>query len=81
MGNVHALPGDAANDSRALIRVAASRFVTIELASVLTGLSEAAIRMKIQRGIWLEERQWVKRDGRVMIDMEGYERWVETGTA
>ena len=71
----------AANDTRALIRVASSRFVTIELASVLTGLTEAAIRMRIHRGIWLEDRQWIKRDGRVMIDMEGYERWMETGDA
>lgn len=64
-----------------VFRVVPSRFVTIELASVLTGLTEGAIRMKISRGIWLENRQWVKRDGRVHIDMKGYEQWVETGAA
>ena len=47
----------------ALERLYPSRFVTIELASVLTGLTESAIRMKIHRGVWLEDRQWVKRDG------------------
>jgi hypothetical protein len=71
----------AANDAQGAIRLAPSRFVTIELASVLTGLTEAAIRMKIHKGIWLEDRQWVKRDGRVLIDMKGYEQWAETGRA
>jgi hypothetical protein len=71
----------AANDAQGTIRLAPSRFVTIELASLLTGLTEAAIRMKIHKGVWLENRQWVKRDGRVMIDMKGYEQWAETGRA
>jgi hypothetical protein len=56
-----------------------SRFVTIELASVLTGLTEGAIRMKISKGVWLEDRQYVRRDGRVLIDMKGYEDWAENG--
>lgn len=71
----------AANDARASIKVAPARFVTIKLASAMTGLTEGAIRMKIARGIWLESRQFVRRDGRVMIDMKGYERWAESGTA
>lgn len=72
----------AANDSGAtVLALHPARFVTIELAEALTGLTQAAIRTKIHRGIWLEERQWVKRDGRVMIDLEGYERWAKTGVA
>lgn len=58
-----------------------TRFVTIKLAAAMTGLTVGAIEMKIARGVWLEGRQWVKRDGRVMIDIRGYERWAETGTA
>jgi hypothetical protein len=58
-----------------------SRFVTIELFSALTGYTENAVRLKISRGIWLENRQWVKRDGRVMMDIRGYEQWAETGRA
>lgn len=57
------------------------RFVTIDLAAMVTGLSEHAIRNKIHKGVWLEDRQWVKRDGRVLIDLEGYDRWAETGQA
>jgi hypothetical protein len=72
----------AANDpDLAVLRLHPSRFVTIELAAALTGLTENAIRMKIHKGVWLENRQWVKRDGRVMIDMRGYETWAESGRA
>lgn len=71
----------AANDPDGTIRLVPSRFVTIKLAAALTGLTEGAITMKIHKGVWLENRQWVKRDGRVLIDMEGYERWAESGTA
>jgi hypothetical protein len=35
----------------------------------------------MSRGEWLEGRQFVKRDGRVLMDMEGYERWAKTGVA
>ncbi len=83
MGNVHPLPDTAANDpSRTLMRPAGlitARFVTIELAAALTGLSEGAIRMKIAKGVWVEDRQYVRRDGRVLIDLRGYDRWCETG--
>jgi hypothetical protein len=63
------------------IQTTAARFVTIDLASALTGLTEGAIRMKIAKGVWLENRQYVRRDGRVLIDMRGYEQWAETGRA
>ena len=56
-------------------QIAAARFVTIELAAAMTGFSPGAIRTKIAKSVWLEGRQWVKRDGRVLIDMKGYESW------
>lgn len=63
------------------ISVQPARFVTVELASAITGLSKAAIRTKISRGIWVDGRQYVKREGRVFIDLKGYERWVELEAA
>lgn len=54
-----------------------ARFITIELAASLTGFTKRAIESKIYRGEWLEGRHWVKRGGRVLIDMQGYERWAE----
>lgn len=61
------------------VQLSPSRFVTIELAATLTGLTENAIRMKIHKGVWVEDRQYVRRDGRVLIDMKGYEAWAESG--
>lgn len=57
------------------MQIATARFVTIELAAAMTGFSPGAIRTKIAKSVWLEGRQWVKRDGRVLIDMKGYESW------
>ncbi len=43
-----------------------------------TGYTEDAVRAKIKRGIWLEEQVWRKApDGRIHINVEGYEKWVE----
>ena len=55
-----------------------SRFVTIPLAKALTGYTVSAIETKIARGVWVEGREWRRApDGRVLIDLRGYERWVE----
>lgn len=63
-------------------KVVPARFVTIELAAVLTGFSPAAIRTKIQRGVWVEGREWVHApDSRVLVDMKGYERWAGQAAA
>lgn len=55
-------------------------YVTVWLAAALTGLSENAIRRKIQEGKWLDGRE-IRRspDGRVLISIVGYAKWVESG--
>ena len=53
------------------------RYVTIEKASDLTGYTPDAIRSKIKRGDWLEGGWQRAPDGRVLIDLQGYEKWVE----
>lgn len=63
------------------VQMVSARFVTIELAALMTGFSPGAIRTKIAKSVWLEGRQWVKRDGRVLIDMKGYESWAEREAA
>ena len=63
------------------IQVAASRFVTVELAAKMTGLTQSAIRTKIGKGIWVEGWQFIRRQGTVFIDMKGYEQWVAAGKA
>jgi hypothetical protein len=59
-----------------VITLATARFVTIELAASLTGLTAKAIRRKMERGIWLEGRHYRKADGRIYIDLRAYEAWV-----
>jgi hypothetical protein len=53
------------------------RFVTIEKFHDLTGYTPDATRSKIKRGDWREGKVWVKApDGRVLVDLLGYEKWV-----
>ena len=55
-----------------------ARFVTIALAEALTGYTKDAIQTKIARRVWIEGREWRRApDGRVLIAMRGYEKWVE----
>jgi hypothetical protein len=54
-------------------------WLTIRKFAEETGYSEWAVRGKIRDGVWLEGEQWIKaRDNRVLISIEGYNRWVES---
>lgn len=58
----------------------AAPYVLIPKAAELTGYSPKAIERKIERGIWVEGREWVKApDGRRLISMKGVQQWVEQG--
>lgn len=65
--------------SDAPIFVAPARYVRLPLAEALTGYSVKAMERKIERGDWQEGKVWRRApDGRVMIDLQGYQRWVES---
>lgn len=54
------------------------RYVLIPKFCAETGYTKEAVRAKIRDGVWLEGREWRKApDGHVLIDIEGYEAWVE----
>lgn len=56
------------------------RYVTVRKFSSDSGYTEAAIRSKIADGTWGKDHVWRKApDGRVLIDVKGYETWVEIG--
>lgn len=57
--------------------VAPARFVTVELASTVTGLSAGSIRNHINRGDWVERREYVRSHGRIFVDLKGFEKWVQ----
>jgi hypothetical protein len=55
-----------------------ARYVLLPLATALTGYSVKAMERKIERGDWLEGKLWKRApDGRIMIDLTGYQKWVE----
>lgn len=54
------------------------RYVTVEKYAAESGYTPDAIRNKISRGVWAENRQWRKApDGRLLVDVQGVEKWVE----
>lgn len=56
--------------------IAPARLVTLSLFETVTGYSEKAVRRKIEEGVWLQGHEFIKApDGRILVDMEGYQRW------
>lgn len=54
------------------------RYLTIPKFAAESGYTEDAIRAKIKNGVWLEGVVWTKApDGRLLVDVEGYEKWAE----
>ncbi len=44
----------------------------------LTGYTVKAVERKIERGDWVEGHEYRKApDGRILVDLDGYNRWVE----
>ena len=44
-----------------------------------TGYSEKAVARKIEDGVWVEGREYVRApDGRLLIDMDGFEKWARS---
>ena len=58
------------------------RYKTIRSFSEGSGYSEKAVREKIFKGVWQQGREYRRApDGRIMIDVQGVEKWVEKGLA
>ena len=59
-------------------RVVPAHYVTVSLAAAITGLSEKAIRRKVEDGKWVEGREYRRApDSGIFIDLRAYEKWVE----
>lgn len=63
--------------AKAVVQVALAPRVLIPVAAQATGLTEKAIRRKIEEGIWIEGKQY-HRDpqGGIWIDIKGVMTWV-----
>lgn len=65
-----------------VVQVSPAPYVRIGLAAVIFGLTEKAIRRKIEDGKWLENREFRRSpDGEIWISIQGVTRWVERATA
>lgn len=63
-------------DADRITVIAPARFVTIGLASYVTGYSAKAIERKIEGGTWIEGSEYARApDGRVLVDLDGFVRW------
>lgn len=59
-----------------------ARYVLIAKFEQLTGYTQKAVRMKIAEGKWVEGLEYKRApDGHVLVDLQGYYRWVEKGPA
>jgi len=68
--------------AHAPVMVAPASIITLDLATAVTGLTRKAIEGKIARGDWLAGREYHRApDGRIFIDLKGYEQWVVGATA
>ncbi|MDR5739173.1 MULTISPECIES: excisionase [unclassified Caballeronia] len=59
-------------------RTLPTHYVTVSIAAAITGLTEKAIRRKIEDGKWVEGREYRRSpDSGIFIDLRAYEKWVE----
>jgi hypothetical protein len=59
-----------------------TRYVRIPRFCEDTGYTEKAVREKIRTGVWAEGIHYRRApDGHILIDLEGYEKWVEQAVA
>lgn len=66
----------------AAVQLQPAQRVLVPLAAQVTGMSEKAIRCKIDEGKWLERREYYRDpDGRIWIDIKGVMEWVARGRA
>lgn len=58
------------------------RYVRIPRFCEITGWTVKAVERKIEDGVWVEGREYRRApDRNILIDMKGYDRWVEDGKA
>ena len=55
-------------------------YVLIAKFCELTGYTQRAVELKIERGVWIEGCEWIKApDGHRLMSLRGYAQWVERG--
>jgi hypothetical protein len=61
------------------IHVAPAPYVTVKMFAAISGLSEKAVRRKMEEGKWVEGREYRRSpDGGIFISIRDYSKWVES---
>ncbi|QCP54545.1 excisionase [Trinickia violacea] len=61
------------------IQIAPAPYVTVKMAAATIGLSEKALRRKIEDGKFVEGREYRRSpDGGIFISLKGFAAWLET---
>jgi hypothetical protein len=56
------------------------RYVLLKTFEAHSGYSPKAVARKIEDGVWMEGREYRRApDGHILVDLPGYEKWVERG--
>lgn len=59
-----------------------TRYVLPPKFEQLTGYTKQAVKRKVQSGAWREGHEYRRApDGHIIVDLQGYEKWVEKGRA
>jgi hypothetical protein len=76
--HVYCKEGEMSPETQSVI-LAPARYVLLPLANLITGYTVKAMERKIERGDWQEGKVWKRApDGRIVIDVVGYQKWVES---
>jgi len=58
------------------------RYIRLPRFEQISGYTQKAVRRKIEEGKWIEGMQFRRApDGHILIDMKGYQKWVEKAMA
>ena len=57
------------------------KYALLPLFAAITGHTVKACQRKIETGVWREGQHYRRApDGRILMDLEGYQKWVEHST-
>lgn len=63
------------------VAIVPPRYVLLSLAATVTGYSVKAMERKIEKGDWIQGKVWRRApDGHVVIDLVGFQKWIENTT-
>ncbi len=81
-GSESTLAANSAIQLLYIVNPSTMRYVLIVKFASESGYTTKAIQEKIFKGTWTEGKEYKRAgDGRILIDIEGFNRWVERGQA